>query len=108
MTTRFSTFVRDLNDRQKLWRTSEPFPCERTEGESAFGKRIPTLADHIVSSVCSPTCTAIQGCPECYLFAADSSGKIIDWCELQGSQKNTTDHLLVMRESEFPPEDPTP
>ena len=96
----YSTFVRDINNRQKLWKTSEPFTCTTRQPD---GVRKKLTTSYIVSSVCLPETTAIQGCPECYLFAANEHGEIIDWCEMEGSQKQTTDHYYVMSQSKFPP-----
>lgn len=36
--------------------------------------------------------------PETYLFAADASGKIVDWFELDGSLKGTLQHADVFAE----------
>lgn len=38
---------------------------------------------------------------ETYLFSADRHGKIMDYQELPGSQKNTTDILTVMEEAGY-------
>lgn len=104
-----STFVRDLNERQKLWMLDKPIPYEqRIRGESGniLGddvKIIQGATHYVVSSRCVSMTESIQGCPEVYIFAADSVGNVLDWRELPGSQKGTTDHNLVMSESEFPP-----
>lgn len=84
----------DLGDgRQTLWRLNHPIPFETRSfrGPSVTGETL-----YVITSVCLPEMTRIQGCPECYLFAADENGEIVDWAERPGSQKDTTDHDLVL------------
>ena len=96
-----STFVRDLNDRQKLWALSEPYTYP---GDHNFTTL--TNITHVVTSISLPHMRQAQGCDECYIFAADLGGDVIDWLELPGSQKMTTDHALVLTAMGYPPKDP--
>lgn len=103
------TLVRDFDGgRQKLWRLDHPFTCSVLvkSGPGAFDFkrdennqliREDRTVTHVLSSRCLLLCTAIQGTPEVYIFPCSESGEVIDWTELPGSQKGTTDHTLVMR-----------
>lgn len=102
------TFVRDLDGpRQKIWRLNHPFTLSLPILSGADALELKRDADgniiyedvtfqHVVSSICLPLCSAIQGGPECYIFPALENGEIRSWTELPGSSKHTTDHELVM------------
>lgn len=102
----YSTFVRDITDRQKLYRTSEPFACTkiiREPGQGWLQGRLePTETSFIVSSWCNIETEIAQGCPETYLFAANEDGEVIDWCEMEGSFKGAYNHEEAMNNSNFP------
>lgn len=38
---------------------------------------------------------------ETYLFGADEEGKILDWCELEGSMKGTQSHAEALNEAGY-------
>jgi len=105
-----STFIRDLGERQKLWRLSEPSTYNDYSVRDASDNPIKRPFDHVVTSVCAQFMTDLQGCPECYIFPADADGNILNWAELPGSQKQTTSHTLVLTDMGFPPvnSDPVP
>ena len=71
MTTRTATFVKDVNPGKALYLMDPPH-----EGH--------------VYVVASGVCNAYAH--ECYLFASDETGEIVDWAELDESIRNTTDH----------------
>lgn len=48
------------------------------------------VTDHLVASAIN------KSVRETYLFAADSGGEILDWGELDGSRKGTTDIIDTM------------
>lgn len=98
-----STFIRDLNERQKLWRLSEPSTYDDYSVRDDSNDPLKRPFNHVVTSICSPDMIAMQGCPECYIFPADADGKILNWAELPGSQKQTTSHTLVLTDMGFPP-----
>jgi len=39
--------------------------------------------------------------PETYMFPSDSEGNVIDWGELDGSQKGDIPHSFVLREAGY-------
>lgn len=92
----YSTFIRDINERQKLWRLSDTLTCH----DYKIDKDLPY--NHVVTSVALPLVRQSQGRDECYIFPADADGKIL-WVELPGSQKQPTDHVLVITEMGYPP-----
>lgn len=96
-----ATFIRDLNDRQKLWALSEPYTYPHDHDTISL-----TNITHVVTSIALPLVRQIQGCDECYIFASDPEGNVTNWLELPGSQKMTTDHALVLTDMGYPPKDP--
>lgn len=98
-----SIFIRDLTDRQKLWRLSEPSHYLGDSPDGDWDNRPQIPFTYVVTSICDPYMAALQGCPECYIFPADADGNILNWLELPGSQKETTDHHLVLTDMGFPP-----
>lgn len=68
----------DFMGRACLYRLSEPLGGYETVVVSALTSAFDT------------------GQPETYIFGADENGKVLDWGELDGSQRGTTDHALVL------------
>lgn len=52
----------------------------------------------IVSSV--SFCIDHKG-PETLIFGANADGEIVDWCGLQGSERNTISHRQVLRNAGY-------
>lgn len=50
-------------------------------------------ADFVVASAVD---VPIQGCPETYLFPANSEGAVLSWLELPGSFKGERDHRRAL------------
>lgn len=48
-------------------------------------------AEYVVVSAC-----LVEGAPETYIFAADESGEITNWCEMSGSCKGTLQHSVAL------------
>jgi hypothetical protein len=46
--------------------------------------------------------TTVMGVPETYAFPADESGKVLDWGELDGSQKGDVSHEQVLSDMGYP------
>jgi len=84
--------VRELNDRQRLYRCTPPVEGWAHDGD-------PPTYQYVVSSVAkSQMLISTQGCPEVYLFGADQDGDIVNWSELCGSQKGTEDIEKPLRD----------
>ena len=56
----------------------------------------PPIDKDIHYIVVSATIVPFSG-PECFIFPADASGKIINWQELDGSYQGGLDHSLALK-----------
>lgn len=94
---KFSTYVREVDrgdrsnafvslGRAAIYKLSEPF---------AF--REDRSCTHVFVSS-----TTVMGTPETYAFPSDEDGKVLDWLELDGSQKGAVTHEVVLRDMGFP------
>ncbi len=46
--------------------------------------------------ICSSVVAMFTGM-ETYIFPADKSGNVLDWCELEGSQRGIYSHEIVLK-----------
>lgn len=61
------------------------------------GGPLPTYV--VVSAVTTWQCDGMG--PETYIFAASEDGTVINWTELEGSQKGTLDHATALRDAGY-------
>lgn len=93
--TKTATFVKDVsayfNGTAHLFKVSPAVPYSWNHDSKAYDGE----TEYIVAS-------AVTGWAyETYLFPADENGSVIDWGELDGSQKGTTDIQSVMSEAGY-------
>ena len=70
---------------QRLYKVDPPIKGWGSDGG--------TLYEYVVASAAD-----VFGEPETYLFPADAKGNIVDWCELDGSQKGTLSQSDVIED----------
>ena len=74
-------------------------------GHAALYELTPPLKDYDGKTehkyvVVSATNAMFSG-PETYIFPANESGEVSDWCELPGSQKETLNHEDALRDAGY-------
>ena len=87
-------FIKQLEGYQgdaALYELSEPVLYPRWASYDDEEKQKTTWV--VVSALPSAFDTGIS---ECYIFAATSQGEVVDWGELDGSERGTTDHQHVL------------
>lgn len=95
MSSKTATHIRDLadvpavNGTRKLWRFDPPLVAHDWDGNAQH--------EYVVSSAVNAYAH------ETYLFPGDEAGKIVDWRELPGSIKNTTNHEAAIRAAGYEP-----
>lgn len=91
-----ATKIRDLPGfvgHATLYRLSQPIRHERW----SKGGFKPEQYDYVVVSAASMMFTG----PETYIFGADSSGKILDWIELDGSYRGGLSHAEALERAGY-------
>ena len=91
-----ATFIKRLHEGdpkrsavQMLYRLDPPIAFTRYNDDCEEETR---QAEYVVVSA-----THVMGTPETYIFAADESGEIQFWCELDGSYKGGMDHVAALK-----------
>lgn len=74
--------IKQLNDSQSLYECNPPLGWSDSDKSYEF----------VVASINLESSQKILGYAEVYLFGADKSGNIVDWVELPGSMKHTSEH----------------
>ena len=92
--------LRDFNGHAALYRLDPPM-----DGREAYGTLAPPFGperekhQYVIASATTLSSLYHQRPgvvnTETYLFAADASGEVTDWCELPGSMRGTLDHSEV-------------
>lgn len=70
-----------------LYHLSQPVPYGDGENKT----------EHVIVS---STSVPITG-PETYIFPASERGEVLDWGELEGSQRGVMDHAAVLKDAGF-------
>jgi len=84
-----ATLIRELNDRQWLFRLDPPAKVCRDNDETT---------EYVISSRCLPEWHTFQGSREVYLFPSNKDGKFVSWLEMPGSQKHCEDIEKPLRD----------
>lgn len=79
------THLEDFNGRASLYRLSEP--VHYTSYDESCNEVHHSTEYVVVSAVVAP----FSG-PETYIFPANSTGEVVNWCELPGSFRGDLDH----------------
>ncbi len=99
MTTKTSTaqFIKRIEKSpeaaQALYRLNPPIV---QTGYNEDGEYVSTHEYVVVSSIVAP-----YSGPETYIFAADETGKIVEWMELEGSFRGEPDHGRALRNAGY-------
>ena len=92
-----ATFIRDINpgarQTQRLYKVYPPTYYD----EGIDGIRRET--QHVVVSAVD----AMFSGPETYIFPADEDGKVLDWCELDGSFRGALNHDAALINAGYTP-----
>jgi len=89
-----ATFIKDTDEGQKLWKVSPPakYGYDYETGEYGRGQ-----SDYVVTSKQN----VIYSGWETYIFPANSAGQIINFIELEGSQKGYVSHETALKDAGY-------
>jgi hypothetical protein len=92
MSENIATQVKELDGFQgeaRLYRLSQPVAYDYDWENDTYK----SSTNFVVVSAAS----AVFSGPETYIFPAGENGKVVDWCELEGSFKGGLDHEQALR-----------
>ncbi len=87
-------FLKNITDQGRNWKLYEVCPPQEVYNYNAA---LLTRTDHVIVSA-----SMVPGSgPETYIFAADETGHITCWTEMDGSEKGHLDHEQALRDGGY-------
>jgi len=98
-----ATVVKELpvraGGKKILYKLSTPMIYDDLDDKGDEYKEVKKETEYVVVS--SLSAAFDTGRPETYIFPADKEGHVVSWGEIGASQRGTTSHKKVLRESGY-------